>query len=778
MKKCILNLKKGIVYTSVAVQLWDETGRLLWKRESYLPDNRELESFYQEWRSLYNAYYLDFNYPVRMEIEENSLNVLRFSKNDFKQTCKQLKKQLNRWLNNEPFSEIEQQLRIHLQPSDEIQIVIETEDEQMRRLPWHLWQFFRDYPQAEIVLSLPEYERISPPTKKATGDVKILGILGNCKTIDGEKIDIQTDRRLIEQLPGAKARFLVEPSREALDAQLWEQNWDIFFFAGHSNSASQNNSATGERGRIYINQSSQDDSLSASELENALLEATKRGLYLAIFNSCDSLGLAWDLAQLNLPQIIAMREVVPDEVAQTFLRYFLKAFAGGKSFYLSVREARERLQGLEDKFPCASWLPVICQNPTVEAPTWKQLRGTKPRSQLWHNCQKVLLTSLAVTGAVVGARSLGLLQAWELQAYDRLMQLRPPEQSDERFLVVTVGEQDIQYQDRSGMERKGSLSDSALELLLQKIEPYHPRIIALDIYHDFDFQTSLAEQLDNKENFIAACEIGQTEDNPLTIASPPGFGPERIGFTDFPRDPDDVMRRQLLLMTSTPSCAATHSLSLRTALAYLAKKGITLEKTPQKELQFDNVVLKRFTHDAGGYQLSSADALGYQILTNYRAASFAQVSLRDILSNAIAMQIPDLVKDRIILIGVTKNSQDVHLTPYSQGAWVQKMPGVFLQAHLMSQIVSAVEDKRPLIWWWSQPLEIFWIGVWSFAAGILSLLIRRFLSLGLALGSMLAFLSGCCFLLLLQGGWVPLVPVAIAAIATCVIVWVWRSKQR
>jgi hypothetical protein len=29
-----------------------------------------------------------------------------------------------------------------------------------------------------------------------------------------------------------------------------------------------------------------------------------------------------------------------------------------------VREAREKLQGLEDRYPCATWLPVICQNPS------------------------------------------------------------------------------------------------------------------------------------------------------------------------------------------------------------------------------------------------------------------------------------------------------------------------------------------------------------------------------------------------------------------------------
>jgi hypothetical protein len=76
---------------------------------------------------------------------------------------------------------------------------------------------------------------------------------------------------------------------------------------------------------------------------------------------------------LHIPQIIVMREPVPNKVAQEFLKNFLTAFAGGQSLYTSVREAREKLQSLEAEFPCATWLPVICQNPAELPVTWKEL---------------------------------------------------------------------------------------------------------------------------------------------------------------------------------------------------------------------------------------------------------------------------------------------------------------------------------------------------------------------------------------------------------------------
>ena len=104
--------------------------------------------------------------------------------------------------------------------------------------------------------------------------------------------------------------------------------------------------------------------------------------------------------------------------------------------------------------------------------------------------------------------------------------------------------------------------------------------------------------------------------------------------------------------------------------------------------------LKRFVADTGGYQLPQGEAEGHQILINYRSSKFRQVSLRNLLNHSLDAQLPDLVQERIILVGV--NYQDLHQTPYSQGRWPEKMPGVVVHAHMISQILSAVLD-RPLL---------------------------------------------------------------------------------
>ena len=84
-----------------------------------------------------------------------------------------------------------------------------------------------------------------------------------------------------------------------------EKGWDILFFSGHSQTES-------APGRIFINRS---DSLTMQDLREGLKTAVRRGLQLAFFNSCDGLGIAAELESLHIPQIIVMREPVPDKVA-------------------------------------------------------------------------------------------------------------------------------------------------------------------------------------------------------------------------------------------------------------------------------------------------------------------------------------------------------------------------------------------------------------------------------------------------------------------------------
>jgi len=262
------------------------------------------------------------------------------------------------------FNKFKQELHVKLNQQEAIRVLIKTDNFYLQRLPWHEWNLFADiYTHAEIALCPTESEKPSVEEQAGKSVVKILAILGN-----SEGIDIGKDTQYLRSLKGADVEFKKEPQYSEISDSLWQQKWDILFFAGHSSSQF-------EKGKIFINRT---ESLTIEQLKCGLRKAIKNGLQLAIFNSCDGLKLAEDLvAELHIPQVIVMREPVPDQVAQDFLKFFLEAFVGGDSLYLAVRHARERLRetGWDKKYPGASWLPVIYQNRTMTPPTWKDLTG-------------------------------------------------------------------------------------------------------------------------------------------------------------------------------------------------------------------------------------------------------------------------------------------------------------------------------------------------------------------------------------------------------------------
>jgi CHASE2 domain-containing sensor protein len=195
-------------------------------------------------------------------------------------------------------------------------------------------------------------------------------------------------------------------------------------------------------------------------------------------------------------------------------------------------------------------------------------------------------------------------------------------------------------------------------------------------------------------------------------------------------------------------------------------------------LQLGSTIFKRLETRTGGYQ--NIDAWGHQVLLNYRSYNsvqdFApQVTLAEVLRGQLN---PDAVKDRIVLIGVTAPSaKDYFFTPYSAAhRFEQKMPGVVVQAQMVSQIISAVLDGRSLLWVWSGWGEVLWIWGWSLAGGLISWRFQSGLRLGLVIGN-LYILYGLCFCLLTQGAWVPLVPSALVLVFTSAGVVAYNAFQ-
>ncbi|MFM7370029.1 MAG: CHASE2 domain-containing protein, partial [Sphaerospermopsis kisseleviana] len=308
------------------------------------------------------------------------------------------------------------------------------------------------------------------------------------------------------------------------------------------------------------------------------------------------------------------------------------------------------------------------------------------------------------------------------------------------------------------------LSGEVLDRLLGKLEEYKPRGIGLDIFRDLPVQPGhekLLQRLQLSDIIIPVCKHADAQSP--GVSPPQGVEPTRVGFSDIIEDTDGFIRRNLISVQvdKSESCQSPYSFSWQLALKYLVVGGIRPQLTANQELQLRDVVFKTLESNSGGYQ--NADTQGYQILLNYRSPRqiAQQVTITQVLTGKIE---PDLVKDRIVLIGSTAPSlKDFFNTPFNSGTAndAGRMTGIEIHGQIISQILSAVLNNQRLFWFLPAWGEVLWIAAWSVIGGVLARRIRYPLVLGLAEGTSLAVLFGTNFVIFTQAGWLPVVAPAL-----------------
>ena len=410
--------------------------------------------------------------------------------------------------------------------------------------------------------------------------------------------------------------------------------------------------------------------------------------------------------------------------------------------------------------------PTIGTDDTLLPPTQIDDSGTavsmseityipaKPRHRRTVATLMVGTVSLIAIALVTGARSLGWLQPMEIAAYDWKMRSRPEPEPDPRLLVVGITEADIQTQKRF------PLSDQAIASAITQLQRHQPRAIGLDIFRDIPQQPGRSQLLTalKAPNVVTINNL----DTPITPA-PPGVPSDRVGFNDVLLDADSVVRRNLMFadLNNTPF----QSFSLRLAQMYLAKEGIRLQPSPSDRTiaQLGTVAFPPLNKNAGGYQ--DLDDQGYQVMLNYRGRKIAQqVSLSQVLKGQVS---PEQVKDRVVLIGTTAaNAKDLFLTPFSL---IEKensrLPGVLIHAHMVSQFLNAGLDDKPPIWYWSNQLEIVWIGGWAVLAGAIAwFAVRRPVWVLVGETGLIAIVVIVGISVFSGQGWIPMIPPIFAII--------------
>lgn len=379
------------------------------------------------------------------------------------------------------------------------------------------------------------------------------------------------------------------------------------------------------------------------------------------------------------------------------------------------------------------------------------------------------LTTALVAGFILLLRSIGLFQSLELQSLDLLMRSRPLEGPDPRILLITITETDVQNQplaDRGA----ASLSDASLDHLRRKLIAARPRVIGIDLYREQAVDPAypqlgqwLRSQGPSGPNLLGICSYGAPG-----VPPSPDLPRDHHGFNNVLGDRDGIVRRYPLAVGDPSPCRNGYALSWLLASRYLAAEGIHTTITPEGTLQLGPIIFQPLGSTVGGYH--RLDNRGHQLLINYRATPqiATVVTLGEVLSDRFN---PQLARDRLVLVGTSAPSFNDHhwLTPQVPSRdGVPTLTGSELQAHLISQLLSAVLDRRPLLWAWSEGGEVLWIMAWAIAgAGVGQMGCSRgrwFVLLGLGVAGVGLVSWG----LLLVGGWVPLVPAGLALVGSSV----------
>lgn len=391
--------------------------------------------------------------------------------------------------------------------------------------------------------------------------------------------------------------------------------------------------------------------------------------------------------------------------------------------------------------------------------------------------RSVLIVAPCIGGLAIAAASVGVFQLVEWATLDRFFRLRPPENIDDRIVIVTIGEADIKK------ARQWPISDQLLAELIEKIEKQQPRVIGLALYRDLPVTPGyreLEKVFKSTPNLIGVEKVVGS-----SVGPPPTLDKlNRVGIADLVLDADGKVRRGLLSVKADDGKTKV-SLGTKLALMYLEKEGIQLQQIDpkNKSLRLGKAVFIPLTGNEGGYV--GANAGGYQILLNWRGTleKFNYVSMTEVLENKIP---PNILRDRIVSIGATGESlNDLFFTPYSSKFFQspKRTPSVVIHANLTSQIISAALDGRSFIRVFPDSIEALWTLVWSFIGGATSFILLRksFIYRDLIYSFSILVTSGILiginYVMFLSNYWLPMIPPLVALTVSTLAIGIYHSLQ-
>jgi adenylate cyclase len=332
---------------------------------------------------------------------------------------------------------------------------------------------------------------------------------------------------------------------------------------------------------------------------------------------------------------------------------------------------------------------------------------------------KALIGAQIVAAAIILARGYGWLQPLELVVYDTLCVAWSGNETSSRIALVAISENDIVR-----LRDKWPLQDGYLAEILERIESWKPRAIAVDIYRDFPRPPGteeLAKTLARYPNILWTFKLGDADH--AGIPPPQQLrGTERAVLADTLTDPGRVVRRALLYADDGKDEYTGMGMAL--ALRWLAGERIRLQPGPDDDtLRLGKATISPLDDTRGPYM--QLDSRGYQTLIDFHGGTepFPRKSVGDIMTNDDAAE---FVRDRVVILGGAAESvPDSFPTPFSTGFnSAEPVWGSSLHAHVADQLIRRALDGTPALSGLSRPLENVWIWFWAVAGLGLGLAVR------------------------------------------------------
>ena len=340
--------------------------------------------------------------------------------------------------------------------------------------------------------------------------------------------------------------------------------------------------------------------------------------------------------------------------------------------------------------------------------------------------RSILTVSTGVTLFVSAFSYLGVIQSLELNFYDAFMRARPSEAPDRRIVLVTLDEATL------ARLRQWPISDADLARTIETISAQSPAVIGLNLYRNLPVPPGSEHWLEvarNTDNLIGVEKIGFPKVDPPPVLA----DQNRVAFIDVPIDLDQRQRRAFLSVRtsefgphhspSDPDLPSNIRLSFAMQLSkiYLAKRGSRPEisRSRQAKIPWGRAHFQPLMGYQGGYAYGAVP--GYQILLDYRGLQpdhFTTISLEAVLNQRVP---PGLFTDKIVLIGTTAISLENFIyTPYTDGSISAEhaTPSLYIQANIVSQIISAVLDGREFLRAARPTLVLAWIWAWTLGFNI------------------------------------------------------------